>query len=167
MAGLRCEYAYLGAGRRSRAAYSEHRVETTEGRTVGCSGIQRSTCSSRPLECWLGEKNTCSASRSRTVACRAPARCRARLESRQVQGEPWAAHCPHPAALPALRAALPTLQTLSAVPAALSAALPAAHSRPALSALLNCPHRRASPGTPQASGWSPSLGRRPSFRRTP
>ena len=125
------------------------------GEDSGDSGMQRNTVeyvSSRPLECWVGEKNTCSASRSRTVACGAPARCRARLESRQVQGEPWAAHCPHPAALPALRAALPTLQTLSAVPAALSAALPAAHSRPALSALLNCPHRRAPPGTPPASG---------------
>ena len=61
MVGLRCEYAYLRAGGRSCAVYSEHRVNTTDGSTV--STVQRNTAEHASLECWLGDVTTYSASR--------------------------------------------------------------------------------------------------------
>ena len=57
---LRAEYANLGAGRRHRAVCSEHRVKTTEKKTVNTAEYgQLNTC---PLGRWLGYMNTYSAS---------------------------------------------------------------------------------------------------------
>ena len=59
---LRAEYANLGAGRRHRAVCSEHRVKTTEKKTVNTAEYgQLNTC---PLGRWLGYMNTYSASRA-------------------------------------------------------------------------------------------------------
>ena len=59
---LRAEYANLGAGRRHRAVCSEHRVKTTEKKTVNTAEYGRRRLNTCPLGRWLGDMNTYSAS---------------------------------------------------------------------------------------------------------
>ena len=64
---LRAEDADIEAGERCCAASSEHRVSTTEARTVNtaeCGRVRRNAC---PLGRWLGDMNTYSASRAASL----------------------------------------------------------------------------------------------------